>query len=431
MLNISKLRSGKRNPWKKAGAGVGLLLTLCLLAIMGGPGPVALAAEKGPIKIGFIAPHTGNFAQIGLDMVDGFKMYLNEINYTVAGRKIELIVEDEGDNPSAAVTKMRKLITQDKVNLVAGVMMTSAAYAVSPVCESASVPLIITFSAGDDLTQRKSSKYLTRVSFTGGELGHVAGDYAYNKLGWRKVATIAMDYGWGHENVGGFQTVFEELGGKVIQKVWTPVTTMDFGPYVASLKRDADGIFDVITGAASVRFIKSMRSSGLMDKWKIVVPGTATDESLLPALGDAGLGVLSVFNWSAALNTPENAQFREKAPKLLKREATCGMALCYTGADVIARAIKAVNGDVENKDKFLQALRVDIPSSLRGPLKIDKYGHVIQNVYIRRVDKAGNNYQNTIVETYPNVTQFYKFDPETYLKTPVYGRDYPPCKNCE
>lgn len=425
----SEVRGSKAGFWRKAGI-LGLMIFICGAFIAAGPSSTP-AAEKGPIKIGFIAPHTGNFAQIGLDMVEGMKMYLNEINYTVAGRKIELIVEDEGDNPSAAVTKMRKLITQDKVNLVAGVMMTSAAYAVAPVCESAGVPLIITFSAGDDLTQRKSTRYLTRVSFTGSELGHVAGDYAFNKLGWRKAAVIAMDYGWGHENVGAFQHVFEDLGGKVIQKLWTPVATMDFGPYVASLKREADGVFDVITGAASIRFLKSMRSSGLMEKWKVVVPGTATDESLLPGMGDAGLGVLSVFNWSAALKTPENVQFREKVHKALKKEATCGMALCYTGGDIIARAIKAVNGDVENKEKFVAALRADVPSSLRGPLKIDKYGHVIQNVYIRRVDKVGTNYENTIIETYPNATQFFKFNPETFLKSPVYSRDYPPCKNCQ
>jgi branched-chain amino acid transport system substrate-binding protein len=407
-------------------------LTLSICLAIGGFGTAALGAEKGPIKIGFIAPHTGNFAQIGLDMVEGFKLFLEESKYSVAGRKIELIVEDEGDNPSTAVTKVRKLITQDKVNLVAGVFMTSAAYAVAPVCAQAGVPLISTLTAGDDLTQRKRSPYFARVSFTGGELGLVAGDYAYHKLGWRKAVGIGMDYGWGHEGIGGFQRQFEALGGKMIQKVWTPVTTMDFGPYVASFKRDADGIVDWVTGAASIRLIKSMRSSGLMDKWKVIVAGTGTDETLLPALGDAGLGVLSVFNWSAALDNPENAKFREKIRKKLNREATLGMSLCYTGADWILRAIKAVNGQVENKDKFMQALRaIEIPDSMRGPLKMDKYGHVVQNIYIRRVDKAGNTFQNTIIETYPMAGQFFKFDPETYLKTPVSSRDYPPCKFCE
>ena len=122
----------------------------------------------------------------------------------------------------------------------------------------------------------------------------------------------------------------------------------------------------------------------------------------------------------------------DKVHKQLKREATVGMSSNYTGADWITRAIKAVNGDVEDKEKLMQALRaVEIPNSPRGPLKLDKYGHDIQNMYVRRVDKVNNQYQNTVVETYPSVSQFWKYDPETYLKSPVYNRDNPPCKHCE
>ncbi len=397
--------------------------------IISGMGSTAMAA--GPIKIGFIAPATGNWAQNGMDMVDGFKLYLEEVNYTAGGRKIELIVEDEGQSPSDAVRKVRKLINQDKVDLIAGIWTTSSAYAVAPEAESAKVPVVITLSAGDDLTQRKRSPYLARVTFTGCQLGHVAGDYAYNKLGWRKVVNVAMDYAWGWETIAGFQRVFEELGGKVIQKVWTPVTTMDFGPYAVSLNKDADGIFEVVTGAASIRFINALRDSGLMDKWKVFAPGTAVDETLLPAIGDNGLGVLSVFPWSWALNLPANEQFKEKARKSLKREATGTMAMNYTGAEWIVRAINAVGGDMDNKEKFMQAVRaIEIKDSIRGPLKLDKYGMVVDDIYIRRVEKMGGMLQNAVVEKYPQVSQFWKYDPETYMKAPPYGRDNPPCKYC-
>lgn len=432
MVSLRNWYCGKGRREKRFRISIGTLLAVLLCLGIGGFSTMAQGAEKGPIRIGFISPHTGNFAQMGIDMLDGFKMYLEEINYTVAGRKIELIVEDEGDIPATAVTKARKLVTHDKVHLMAGVFLTAAAYAVGPVAVEAQTPLIITLSAGDDLTQRKRSKYVTRVSFTGCQFGHVAADYAYNKLGWRKTVTLAMDYGWGHESLGAFHRTFEELGGKVIQKIWTPMATADYGPYVASLKRDADGMFEVVTGAASIRFIKTMRASGLMNKWKIVAPGTATDESLLPALGDDGLGVYSVFNYSAALKNPENIKFNEKVLKSIKRDPTLGMAHSYTGADWIIRAIKAVNGEVEKKDQFIEALRaIELPDSLRGPLKLDKYGHVIQNVYLRQVEKAGKGYQNTIIETYPMVSQFFKYEPETFLKSPVYGRDYPPCKFCQ
>jgi len=432
MANLRHGRSCRVFPRKRMSSNllISLLFLACFACLLSAP--AAQGAEKIPIKIGFIAPLTGNFAQIGLDMVEGFKMFWNENNYTAAGRKVEVIVEDEAGDPATAVTKVRKLIVHDKVNLIVGVFQGSVSYAIAPICVETATPFVNTASAADDLTQRKRSQYVLRICHTGGELGHVAGDFAYNKLGWRKVATLGFDYSWGYECTGGFQRVFEELGGKVIQKSWVPVGTMDFGPYLSNLKRDADGLFEVVTGAASIRFIKALRLSGLMAKWKVIAPGTATDETILPALGDDGIGVYSVWNYSAALKTPQNMKFVEKVKKTYNKDVTMPIAINYTGADWVMRAIKAVNGDVENKEKFTQALRnVEIPDALQGPLKLDKYGHAIQNNYIRRVEKAGNAYQNTVVETYPLVSQFYKFDPETYLKSPVYNRDYPPCKFCE
>jgi branched-chain amino acid transport system substrate-binding protein len=409
-----------------------LAIALAVAVCAGGVAPAVRAADKPPIKIGFIAPKTGNFAQMGLDTLDGFKLYLAENDYTIAGRKIELIEEDEGSSPANAVSKARKLIEHDKVHIVAGLFFAAAAYAVAPVVQDAQIPLVITVAASDDLTQRKASKYLARVSFTGGELGHAAGDFAYRKLGWRKVAAIAMDYGWGHEATGGFQRVFEELGGQVIQKIWTPVNTTDFGPYVASFKPEADGILDIVTGAASIRLIGEMRKAGLFDKKKVLAAGSATDETMLAALGDTAVGVLSFYPWAQTIDTPENRKFVEKFKQATKKEYVgTSAALAYGGAMWIAEAIRQVGGDVENKDRFFTTLRAtEIKSSPRGPIKIDKYGHIIQNVYFRRVDKVGNAYQNTIIDVYPSVTQFWKYNPEEYLKQPVYSRDNPACKHC-
>ena len=157
---------------------------------------------------------------------------------------------------------MRKLIQQDKIDLVAGIFFTPAAYAIAPMSIEAGIPVVITLSAGDDLTQRKRSGSLIRVSMTGCQLGHPAGDYAYNKLGWRKVATISWDQSYGHELTSSFHRAFEDAGGKVIQKVWVPMGTMDFGPFVANLNRNADGIFTVITGTGERSFSQGDAGSG-------------------------------------------------------------------------------------------------------------------------------------------------------------------------
>jgi branched-chain amino acid transport system substrate-binding protein len=132
--------------------------------------------------------------------------------------------------------------------------------------------------------------------------------------------------------------------------------------------------------------------------------------------------------YSAALDTPENKAFREMVLKATKRDPTYNTVECYTLFDWITQAIKAIGGDVENKEKLMDAVRaVEIKQSPRGPLKLDSYGNVIENLYIRRVEKVGDHYQNTVIYTYPMVSQFWKYNPEEFLKKPVYSRDYPPC----
>ena len=406
-----------------------LFLAVFALTLVAGP---ASAQDKGPIKIGFISPGTGNWAQMGKDMLSGFEMYLQEVGYKAGGRKIELIYEDEGADPSIAVNKARKLITRDNVHLLAGIFVTSAAYAVAPVATQNQTPFVITLSAGDDLTQRHRSNWVVRTSFTASEFGFVAGDYAFKELGWKKAACIAMDYAWGHENIGAFQRKFEALGGKVIQKIWTPVNTTDFGPYVANINREADGVFEVITGAAIIRFIKDMEASGLKQKMPILATGTSTDESLLPALGDSGLGVITVFNWSAALDNAQNKKWVAEVRKKMNKEAPMGAALCYDGARWIVAALEKVKGNVEDKQALMKALReVELEKSLRGAFSMDKYGHPAQDIYVRKVEKSTESpagYKNTVIKTYPKATQFNGFDPEEYLKTPPNTRDYPPLK---
>jgi branched-chain amino acid transport system substrate-binding protein len=397
--------------------------------------PVALAAEKGPIKIGFIAPTTGNFAQMGLEMIEGAKMVLERNNYTVAGRKIEFISEDESMAPDTAANKARKLIKHDSVHLVTGVFMTSSAYAVGAICKEFETPLLITVAGGDDLTQRKSSKWVNRVTLTSSEMGFVPGDYAYKYLGWRKALSIAMDYGMGHEAVGGFQTVFEQLGGKVIQKIWVPMTTMDFGPFVASMNREADGIMDSVSGAMSVRLMKTMRESGILNKLGVIGISGIADEITLPALGEDALGTFNAAMYAPVLDSPKNNEFRELCKKTLNKLPTFCLGSSWVGIDWVLRAIKSIDGDVENKEKLTKALReVKMEDSIRGPLRIDSYGQVIQTYYVRRVDKVQGGwggYQNTVVKTYPEVSQFWTWDPKTYMSNPVYSRDYPPCQFCK
>jgi branched-chain amino acid transport system substrate-binding protein len=361
----------------------------------------------------------------------GFKFHLDEINYTVAGREIKFINADSGDKPAIAITRARKLIDHDKVHIIAGLFLTFNAYAVAPVTTEAKVPLVILAAGASDLTQRKRSYYVIRLGLAGMQVGFPLGDYAYRTLGARKAVTVAYDYGWGYECAGGFHAAFEDLGGKVIKKMWAPNDCMDFGPYVSGIPSEADVICSVISGASTVRFIRGLRNSGILDRVKVVGGGPIADENYLPALGDAALGVFTSFPVSGALPSPEYVAFKKRHLEKTGKEPTSFGSIAYTGAEWVIQAIKNINGEVEDREKFMKALRTVQMDSIRGPLSLDKYGNVLQNIYIREIEKVGGKYQNTVVSTYPHCSQFWTYDPEEFLKQPIYDREHPPCKWCK
>jgi branched-chain amino acid transport system substrate-binding protein len=387
------------------------------------------AQAKGPIKIGFITPLSGGFVANGKDMLMGFQLYLEEIGYQAAGRKIELLVEDDEAIPATSLTKTRKLVEKDGVHMMAGGLVASTGYALVPYIESKEIPMFYPIMANDDLTQRKISKWIVRTGWSSSQPNHALADYAYNTLKYRKVSIIAYDFAFGWESVGGFQKVFEDMGGKVLQKIWTPMTAQDFSPYLSQISKEADAVFAVFSGRATMQFVKQYQEFGLKDKIPLIGGGTVTDEHALPSMGDEAIGIITALHYSEALDNPANKKFvkafREKAKKAASYYSEGG----YTGARWVVEAIKAIHGDVENREMFIRALKkVELTDVPRGPFKLDSYGNPVENIYIRKVERVGGELQNTVIYTYPNVSQFWKYKPEEFLKQPVYSRDYPAIK---
>ena len=177
-------------------------------------------------------------------------------------------------------------------------------------------------------------------------------------------------------------------------------------------------------GRWSQLFAKQWAVSGLT--MPVIAGGTHTDEHVLPQLGDETVGVISAHHYSAALDTPANRRFRAAFEKKYNRSPSFYSENCYTGARVVAEAAKAVDGKVEDRPAFMNALRhVEIADAPRGPVKMDPYGNPTQNIYIRKVERVGGKLQNTVIYTYPNVSQFWKYNPEEFLKQPVYWREFP------
>jgi len=407
-----------------------IALVLAVVGLLVGAG-IDPASAQGPIKLGFLSPLSGAIAQAGKDMYSGCELYWQESGWRIGDRKLEVILEDTEGQPATAVSKLRKLIDSDRVNVLAGVILSNVAYALVPPIEAAGIPTIYPINSADDLTQRKRPKWIIRTGFSAGGNMHPFGEYAFKTLKYRKIVTIGLDYAFGWETVGGFQKSFEDNGGQVIQKLWVPLNVQDYAPYLAQVKRDADAVFVVALGRWSVLFAKQYADSGLKERIPLIAGGTYTDEHVLSQLGDETIGVISAHHYSAALETPANRKFRAAFEKAYSRTPSFYSEDCYTGAQVLAAAVKAMNGRVEDRPGLMAALRrVEITDAPRGPVKLDVYGNPTQNIYIRRVERVGGVLQNTVIYTYPAVGQFWTYDPQKFLEQPVYSREFPPCRHC-
>ena len=417
---------------------IGNLLRRLRPVLLGGVfamGATATYAQQEELRIGFIAPITGIFAQVGQDMVNGFQMYLDEVNGDFAGAKVKLIVEDEQGKPDAAVTKAKKLTLQDKVHMITGAQLASTGYALGPVSTQDKTVFIPSVTAADDLTQRDLAQYpyMIRTGWTSSQPMHPLGQWACEQ-GYKKIVAIGADFAFGHESVGGFQRAFEACGGQIIQKIWPPLGTKDFGPYIPTIKAEADGIFTLMLGPMALQFPKQMAASG--NKKPLIGGGTSYGEFILPFMGDEVIGHVSALQYSAALDIPKNVAFVKSYRSKYGKMPSWSSASNYTTAQMIHEVMKQNKGKFPGAETFIKQLNALKIDTIRGPVSIDEMRNPVQNIYIKKVEKKKmfgydkEELWGTVIKTYTNVNQFGQFKKEDFLKDPVYSRDFPPCKFC-
>jgi branched-chain amino acid transport system substrate-binding protein len=402
------------------------------IALAGGFAP----AQAEDLRIGFIAPMTGIFAQVGKDMVNGFQMYLDEHQGKLGGETVKFIVEDNQAKGDAAVTKAKKLALQDKVHMFIGGVLASTGYALAPVSTAEKTVYIASIPAADDLTQRKAAEYpyLIRTGWSSSQPTHPMGQWACEQ-GYKKIATVAADYAFGYEQVGGFQKAFESCGGKIVQKIWPPLGTKDYGPFIPNIKSDADAVFSMMVGPMALQFPKQLRASGY--KKPIVGGGTSYDEFALPFMGDEVVGDVSSLQYSAALQTPKNEAFVKAYRAKYGKVPSYFSESNYTTAQLIDEVMTKNKGKWPGPEKFVAQMAAIKIDAVRGPVSFDDKRNPIQNIYIKKVEKKKmfgydkDELWNTVIKTYPAVSQFWTYGEDAFLKQPVYARDYPPCKYCE
>ena len=401
---------------------------LSCLAILAATSSVAQTSQD-PIRVGFLTVRTGALAAGGKQMEEGINLFLKEHNFTLAGRKVELIIADTGGSPPQARAKTQELVEKDHVNVIIGPLATFEALAIDDYMKQARVPLITPTSAAQkDLAQQGQSDYVIHAVGTAAQPMHVLGDFAARKLGIKTVTSVADDFTYGHEGSAGFQAGFEEAGGKVVQKLWPPLNVGDYGSYVGQIRNGVDGVYAGFAGVNGLRFLKQYAEFG-MSKTPVFGNPTCVDEGVLKNMGDEALGVYSGSWYSAELDTPENKRFVAAVMKeyhVIPGFYTVGT---YVAAMQLEAALDMIKGRVEDKPAFVKALHeARLESSPIGPIRIDQYGKPVLNIYVRKVERKDGRLVNTVIATYPNVTQFWNFDPKKFLAAPVYSRDYPPVK---
>ncbi|HEX7052901.1 MAG TPA: ABC transporter substrate-binding protein [Burkholderiales bacterium] len=387
-------------------------------------------SQSGPLRLGLVTVKTGPLASGGIDMERALEQYLKERNYTMAGRKVELVVADSAGVPAQARTKIQELVERDKIHVMIGPLDTASALAADDYIRQAQL-LTLSVAAADDMTQRKPNPWFTRGTSTASQCAHPMADYCYKQLGFRRMVVIADDIAYGHEMVAGFQRVFEELGGKIVQKTFPPLTVPDYGSYLAQLNTKADAIYLGFAGSNGFRYLRQFNEYGLKGRIAPVGGMTALDEAVLRNMGDEALGIMTACWYSAEIDNPINRRFAAAFRKAWKYDPGFYAAATYTEAAVLDQTLQKINGRIEDKQAFMKAVRSGRFDTCRGPVSFDKYGNVVGNVYIRKVTRKEGRLVNSVIHTYPNVSQFWTYKPEEYLKNPPYTRDYPPAKNLE
>jgi len=422
-FSLFRLYFGKL--WLSIGAA--LVLTSLLAPTL------AAVSEEGqqrkPIRIGFIASFSGPFSESSKMMINGLRLYLDEVHNTIAGRPVEVLVENDAGSPHEGRLKLKKLIETNKCHIIDGLVIAHLGYAVARVSAKYKVPIVFAHATADDVTQRLHSDWIVRTSTSSSLSTHPLGDWAYKHLGYRRITCLCLDAPYGYEMAGGFQKSFEDAGGKIVAKIWVPLGKTDYRSYIADISETSDAIFLVAPSSQAKALITPVRER--FPKMPILGSGNILDESVLSVLGEQALGALSAQVYCNSLATKQNRAFvrayREKYGVIPGFHAECG----YTSGMWIDKAIESVHGNVEDSTGLMAALkRVELQNAPRGPIKLDNHGNPIENVYLRQVQKVGNEYHNAVIHTFPAVSQFWTYDQRTFLKQPVYSKTYPPCTHC-
>jgi branched-chain amino acid transport system substrate-binding protein len=365
--------------------------------------PAVLAQSKAPIRIGVLNAFSGVVAPSAETNWNGMQLYFDSIGGSIAGRKIELIREDDQLNPQVGLQKARKLVDSDKVDLICGPQASNVAMALLNYIKQTKTFLVVSGAGIDPITWERIP-YMFRTSLSVWQLTQPMSEWMVKNAG-REIVLTASDYAGGRDVLRSFRDAYVARGGKVLKEIYPPLGSADFSVYLTEIRSmNPPAVYGFFPGTDSVRFVQQFAEQGLKGKIRLAGFAGLVDPATFEGQGKSALGVITSTHYTDTLDTPENRQFVADYRARFKAYPDSYSDYGYTAARVIAEAIKAADGDTSNKDRLAEAMSKVNFTAPRGPFRFDPVTHnPIQNIYVTEAVEVGGRMQNKVIDTYREV----------------------------
>ncbi len=374
--------------------------------VAAGPWVLRAHAQSGPVKIGVVLPYTGVYAVLGESITQAMELVFARENWTVAGRKIEMIKEDDEMKPPVGIRKTEKLIDSDKVDILTGPVHSGILMGMRDKVHNSKTILIVSNAGADAISRERCSRWIFRASFSNWQPCYPMGTWVAKNLS-KEAFLMALNYQAGKDMMNAFKETFVPAGGKVVAEDYPKLGETDYAPYLTKIKQSgAKAVFAFFSGTDAVNFVKQYDQFGLKQSIKLTGAGFLTEPDVLPAQGASALGVITGHFYTPLLDNPVNHRFVKDFRDKFFGKIPDGFACQgYDTAEVIVRALKAVNGNTQDKDKLVDAIAKTEFDSPRGRFRFDPKTHnVIQPyIYVREVREVFGGLNNVPIDKVADV----------------------------
>lgn len=385
--------------------------------------------EGGVFKVGIVADSTGFAAATGADLQRGWDLYWDQHDGVAGDFTIETVFEDAASDPQTSLDKATRLVEEEEVDVIVGPVLASSALVVADYLDGAGVANFTQTSA-DDVTQRNSSPYVIRTgAFAGSQTTFAAGQWAADE-GYMRAATICPDYAFGWDGCGGFATAYIEAGGEIVEQLWYPQGTSDLSTYATQLGGlDVDVIFAGTTGGTdAIGFLQAASDYGILDSTPVVTGATTTSANPLAQVGEAAIGVHSTSYYSEGGDSDANIAFREAYEEAYDAIPSVYASGAYLTAQLLDRALQAAGGEKPTGEALVEAIKAAAPDAddlVWGDVSFDEYNGIVAPLYVSTVEmRDDGKLWNVASDQYDAVSQFWTFDPETWLANPPFSQSF-------